>query len=516
MRRIVRLPTALCLLALVGCKVTPENIDYWTGTVKGPGKIVAVLTHDKYEDELRVHAGLALVRMDPRQEINGVTELEEALNRLDEGTQARIVDGMAPELIRMMSGADVPQGEDERRVSPLQERAKDAAFLVIDSASEGEVQRELLEAIINWYAQDFDARNLEGMFSAEVVVRQFGAPAAGQLVNALNAHLNQLSLVKIAELVADLGTAEAKAEAARRLVEIEREMEGAAFAQWLRGRLEAQYPDAEPERVNRGVEINRESHLTDGLLPAMKSLNDQRLVQDRLLELARRPETEEPILSRRVAALQAMEGSVRPEQVDALLTLALDDDTPPRVSDYAFDRVADSRDARIVTRLWPTFGDTDDWRMRWRVGSLILTLGGSDVVQPFFERMDDETYAHEELYGYAERLAQMRPPPTALMNARLGSDKWHDRVVALYFWSRQAERADIPRLEALTGDDARTAGPEGPNGSWAAQELPSVGKVAEQVVAQVRQRLEREAAEASEGGAADAGGDGESSEAASG
>lgn len=56
----------LLCIAMSGCKVTTEDIDYWMGTQKGPGKIVAVLLADKYEDELRVHAALALVRMEPR------------------------------------------------------------------------------------------------------------------------------------------------------------------------------------------------------------------------------------------------------------------------------------------------------------------------------------------------------------------------------------------------------------------------------------------------------------------
>ena len=72
--------TALLCLGLGGCKVTSEDIDYWTGTMKGPGKIVAVLMADKYEDELRVYAGTALVRMEPREDVDGVSELQAAVS----------------------------------------------------------------------------------------------------------------------------------------------------------------------------------------------------------------------------------------------------------------------------------------------------------------------------------------------------------------------------------------------------------------------------------------------------
>ena len=32
-----------CLVLASGCKVTEGDIDVWMGTIKGPGKIVAVL-----------------------------------------------------------------------------------------------------------------------------------------------------------------------------------------------------------------------------------------------------------------------------------------------------------------------------------------------------------------------------------------------------------------------------------------------------------------------------------------
>ena len=52
------------LMLVGGCKVTSEDIEYWKGTVKGPGKIVAVMLADKYPMELRTQAALALVDME--------------------------------------------------------------------------------------------------------------------------------------------------------------------------------------------------------------------------------------------------------------------------------------------------------------------------------------------------------------------------------------------------------------------------------------------------------------------
>ncbi|HJL18728.1 MAG TPA: hypothetical protein RMH99_23905 [Sandaracinaceae bacterium LLY-WYZ-13_1] len=493
---------ALSSLAMSGCKVTQEDIDYWTGTRKGPGKIVAVLLADKYETDLRVYAGVALVRMQPRpgstetEPVDGVQELQAALERIQDAEErTRIVDGMAPHLIEMMRGEDAPAAGDGDQVQPRQMRAKDAAFSIIPYASD-EQRQALTDAVVDWFVVDFNGRNLAGNYSAEQVVRELGAPAASRLVNALNAQLPQQALVKLAELIATLGNDETKQRAAERLVEIEEEMEGEEFFGWLQERLreqlrERQGEDAEIDenRVRAAAMLNRENFINLGALPAMKHLNEEEAVQDRLLEMAQRTEAENvtprQMEARRTKALQALEGGVREDMVEPLLNLALNDDNPLGVRDYAFDRVADSRSTAALTRLWPAFSDAEDsdWRIRWRVGSLILTLGGSDVVQRFFNSLDDGEYAHEELYGYGERLSNMRPPPTDFVNAQLSSDDWYDRAIALFFWEKRATADDVSRITALSEDDAETQGPH-----WE-EEQATIGGVAEAVARAVRERL---------------------------
>jgi len=495
---------ALTSLGLAGCKVTQEDIDYWTGTRKGPGKIVAVLLADKYEDDLRVYAGLALVRMEPRpatpenDPVDGVSELQAALRRIsDAEARTRIVNQMSGGLIEMMRGEDAPQaaGDESDTAPPRQVRAKDAAFLVLPYAS-GEARQALTEAVVDWFVVDFNGRNLAGNYSAEQVVRQLGAPAAARLVNALNARLPQQALVKLAELISTLGDDETKDSAAERLVEIEEEMEGEEFFEWLQSRLREQLQarqdsDAEIDenRVRAAAMLNRENFVTLGALPAMKHLNEQRVIQDRLLAMARRTEQEgvtaEQMTERRKKALQAMEGGVREDQVEPLLDIALNAEEPIQVRDYAFDRIADSRNTAALARLWPVFegAEDGDWRIRWRVGSLILTLGGSDVVQRFFNSLDEGSYAREELYGYGERLSQVRPPPTDFINAQLRSEDWYDRAIALYFWEKRAEAGDVSRITALEGDGAGTQGEH-----WEDQD--TIGKVAEAVARTVRERLD--------------------------
>jgi hypothetical protein len=474
-----------------GCAVTHEDIDTWMGTVRGPGKIVAVLMAPKYSDELRVHAGLALVRME-RQDVEGITELQTALRRLDEETQHRIVDGMTPGLLAMMAGEGQPAAATEDGPPPpLQVRAKDAAFLVLQYASPPR-QLELTDGVVGWFVVDFNGRSLAGSFSAEQVVRQLGAPAATRLVDAMSARIPQGALMKIAELVASLGDAPTKARAAERLVAIEREIESPEFEAWLTQRVNTQLAASgggtvDPARVAAAVALNREAFITQGAVPAMHHLATEPTISNRLLEMAQTASTTPAAEDRRVVALQAMEGHVRPDQVQALLQLAITPTTPTRVRDYAFDRIADARSREAIPALWPmaTSADNAQWRQRWRVGSLILTLGGPEIVPEWFNRLPavpGVEYAREELHGYAERLAAMHPEPRAIVTQQLGSTDWFDRAIALYFYERNGTEADLPRVQALAGDATPTAGEH-----W--EEYDTIGKIAQDVVNAIRERM---------------------------
>lgn len=497
------LTSALLCFALAGCKVTQEDIDEWTGTQKGPGKIVAVLLADKYEDDLRSYAGLALVRMEPRaatsnhDPIDGVVELQAAVRQLEPETRTRLVASIASGLMEMMQGGTTAPADDGQVAPPLQIRAKDAAFLLLPYAGD-DTRQTLTEAIVDWFVVDFNARNLAGNYTAEQVVRQLGAPAASRLVDAMNARTPQQALVKLAELIGALGDSDTKTRAAARLVAIEQEMESdEEFYGWLQERLRAQLRASQPDgeidenRVNAAAALNRENYILLGALPAMRHLNDARVVQDRLLAVAMEEGTSEPMLQRRKTALLALEGAARQDQATALLDLALINDPPPRqnqafdqLRDAAFDRLTDTRSTAVLPRLWTAYDAATDWVFRYRIGTVILSLGGAAVVQQFFQHLQAEAYAQEELYNYGQRLAALSPPPTDFINAQLQSEQWFDRVIALYFWERRAQEGDVARITALEGDEAATQGDH-----W--EDQNTVGKVAEAVAGAVRERLRR-------------------------
>jgi hypothetical protein len=470
-----------------GCKVGQDDVDNWKGTVKGPGKMVAVMMADKYDLELRSYAALALVDME-RHDVDGVAELLNALQQVDGNTREQLIQQITPGLVELMNapsqggaGGDAVQpGPPARQI-----RAKDAAFALIPHAGD-DSSKALTDAVVRWYTADFNGRSLSGNYSAEQVVRALGSPAASKLVDALDAQLPQQALVKLAELIGQLGDPATKQRAAEKLVAIESEMYAAPFVDWLKAQIVAQLGDAaakDSERVEKAALLNRDKFVDEGAIPAMKHLADQPAVAARLLAIA---SNKEPALTdRRTRALQALEGKVREEHLGPLLAPALDPSAPAPVQDYAFERVADIRSPKAIEPMWPLVQDGQNQRLRWRAGELVLAIGGNSVLSEFFAKLpsqDGVKYEPEELEGYALRMGQMSPLPTAVAFAQLESPDWWDRVIALHFFERKGTQAEIPAVNRLLGDTSSVNGK-----NWAPG--TTVGKVAKQALDGLRERL---------------------------
>ena len=499
-RRILScLALVIGLSTLVGCKVTGEDIEYWKRTKKGPGKIVAVILADRYPIELRTKAGQALVEMD-HPDVDGVAQLQQTLQTLeaqDEEAVEQIVAGMVPGLLSMMQGAD-EEHDESLGPPPRQTRAKDAAYLLIPHASQA-ARQQLTDAVVGWYAADFANRSLAGNYSSEQVVRSLGSPAARQLVEGMNAHMPQQALVKISELVAQIGDEETKQSAGERLVAIEREMESPEFVEWMKGEIRSQM-EGEPTdaRVTNIAVVNREKFLNEGALPAMKHLASVDAVRTRLLQVASAAPAEslpdgakEALNMRRQRALMALEGNVEEAHLDQVLALALDENNPIAVRDYAFDRVGDIRSRAAIPQLWPLVesaeNETMKKRLRWRAAELVLAIGGPEIIPEFLTRLPAEAgveYEPEELEGYSTRMSQMTPPPVQLVERQLSAPEWFKRVMALRFVERRGTAADVDKIERLARDRAKTVG-EG----WERLELETVGAVANAAVESLRERL---------------------------
>jgi hypothetical protein len=467
-------------LALGACKVGSDDIEYWKGTVKGPGKIIAVMLADKYPMELRTQAALALVDME-RTDRDSSAELQQALTRLDEQERAELIKGMVPGLESMMKQ---PDPNAPGTLSPRQVRAKDAAFLLVTSAP-ADVKTKLTDDVIAWYMEDFNGRSLAGNYSAEQVVRALGPAAGKELQKGLKARMPTGALVKMSQLIGQVADPQSKAEAGAKLVAIADEMEGEKFLAYVRQSVKDQAERTkvklDVKALDRAAETNRENFINDGAIPAMKWLADAPVVKKRLLQIASTPTPNDKDGNRRVRALQALEGKVDSNDLTPLLTLALDKNNPTAVRDYAFDRVGDVRSPDALPRLVDLFHEEP--RLRWRGGELYLAIGGAGVVNDFFSRLPaNGDYPSEELEGYATRLGQMTPSPTEAVRGQLSSPNWYARVIALKFYERKGNTEDLKRIEALSSDKANVKGPR-----WG--KTKTVGDVATEAAASAKQRL---------------------------
>jgi len=501
----------LCIAAallLAGCKVDSDDVQHWKDTVKGPTRLVAVIGSDRYSPELRTEAALAVVEMD-RSDVDALALLKKALDDLrtdDPSASQQIVSGMVPRLETILAN-ETPStnGPD-----PVQVRAKDAAYMVVDYAPLDQ-KEQLIRSVVHWYSDDFEGRSLAGDYSAEQVTRALGAEAADQLVDALDEKMTPAAMIKISEIIGDSGDTDTKAKAGARLVEIERDMEKSSFVGWLaeqiRSSLEASGEPVDDARINQLALYNRENYINTGALPAMRHLGDQEVVSTRLLQIAdTKPGADDPkawvdrLDARRATALKALDGHVTRVHLNRLLSIALDPANPIEVRDYAFDRVDDIQSRSAIPRLWPlvelpgctssgcTSSNKLDKRLRWRAGELVLSLGGAMMIPQFSQRLPAASgieYEPEELEGYATRMSQMTPPPTSTVIELLDSQQWWNRVVALRYLERRGGENDIPAMKRLMSDEAKVAGR-----GWSELNPPAetVGQVADAAIQALRSR----------------------------
>jgi hypothetical protein len=474
------LALALCL-GLAGCKVAAEDIEYWKGTVKGPGKITAVMLAGKYPIELRTQAALALIDME-RTDRDGTAELQQALGRLEEEERNQLIEGMVPGLEELMKKSDKADGS----ATPRQIRAKDAAFLLITHAPP-QVKSKLTLDVVDWYMEDFNGRSLAGNYSAEQVIRALGSPAAKVLVKGLKAQMPQQALVKMAQLIGQLYDPATKKEAGARIVAIEREMEGKEFLAWVKQNVVTQATRSGMKltaaQLDNATNMNRDDFINNGALPAMKWLADDPGVKARLLELAAIKGKNEAGEMRRVAALAALEGKVSSSDLTTVMGLALDSQNPASVRDAAFDRVGDIKSPMALPQLWPLVSSNDNARQRWRAGEMVLAIGGPAVVSEFFNKLPSSgEYSQEELEGYATRMGQMTPLPSAVVREQLSGSGWYNRVIAIRFFERKGGAGDVAKLKELSQDKTATKGPR-----WG--KTKTVGDVAEEAALAAKQRL---------------------------
>jgi hypothetical protein len=170
---------SVAVAGLTGCeKTNHDNIDKWTHTTKGPGKLRSALKDSSIDADLSAHAAANLIRT------SAETEVFDALRDMSPPRRDEVIDKLVPRLW------DTARLEGEMVTpSPAQTTSKDALFELRDQANP-DTKAKIDEYLTDWYTGGYyEARANQGKFIGCKVLRSLGAKAGAKLMAAANAIL---------------------------------------------------------------------------------------------------------------------------------------------------------------------------------------------------------------------------------------------------------------------------------------------------------------------------------------
>ena len=471
------LGAAVALGALAsGCRVAETDVKRWESTQRGPYKLVAVVTHDKYSWELRTDAAMSLIRMPPRsgarqgiaflvdkyKDEEGETR-EGALNQLPEDARRQIVDRMAPLLIKELEPGPPPRTPEGRLPADPTIPFKDATFAMLTHepplVSNEKTRADLRAALTKWASTGFEDRIENGsqQFGLEQMMRFLGPESVRTLPGIINE--NAARLDRVANLINDVGDEATKLKASEALVALAQKYNS---KEWLEAQTKIVKESnarnnvkADDTQVAGQVDKIQERNLTEAVFPAMKKVGGRPAI-DYLFSYSADGKNS---ADRRKLALAALEGRVdknNPADLERIFAIAKNEDNPDPVRDVAFQRMGEFPKEQIVPKLYSLF-EPKKWKTRWVAGETVLkTFQSTAQVRDFLSRLP-KTPATKmgmtEPLSYAGKIRQMEgdPKPRDILLPYLTSKEFGARMTALgYFW--EGKKADRPVVTPFEND----------------------------------------------------------------
>lgn len=463
---------------LLGCRVDEKDVERWGTTQQGPTKLVAVVTHDKYEVELRQRAALELIQMRPRGGRRiGIPGLADALGSLGSEERRQIIDGLLPLLLDQLQKMPEPLPEGGGLIDSSIPY-KDAAFALLTDkerliADEGQRQT-LTRALINWSVAAFDHRLAAPgqMFSIEQMMREIGPEAAEPLPELIQGEESQYD--RIASLAGEIGDDATKAKVASKLVDLAKYVASAKWVEKTKPEVEkanlASKLEATPAQLNAQVTQFQDESLTR-VFGALKKVGTRPAIDYCLAFAADKTQSE----NRRLAAVAALEGRLdrnHPSDVEKILALATADDTPDLIRDLAFLRVGEMPREHVVDKLYGLF-ETTRWRLRAISAQTILKMSNPEQIPEFMAKLPSGASAgfavSEPLY-YGQTLAAMQPKGDKTVRDALlpfiDSGSTAARLTALGYFYAAGTEADLPLLSKLADDRTPTPRVDDEDARW--------------------------------------------------
>jgi hypothetical protein len=488
----------------VGCRTTESDVHRWGETQNGPKRLEAVITHDKYSDQLRTEAALTLIRMRPRNGkrigIEGGDDQEQrgllaVLATMDKDSRGRLIGNLTPHL---ESGMKKPPADRASRRPDESYPYKDAAYALLthDKGSlinNDDVRLRLQDAIADWAAVDFAGRMEEPaqIYSMDQVLRFLGSRGVKKLPDLMEPGVAKLD--RLSEFVAELGDSTTKLAASTKLVSVANYVNS---AKWL----------AERDPILR--KANQESKLKVGdkafkeqldayqdeelirLFSSMKKVGGKPVVSF-LLDFSTNAANSE---KRRSAAMAALEGNIDksdPKQIDALFALASAEATPDGVRDLVLRRLSELPKKLVISKLYALF-QNPNWKVRFGPADLALRMSEAPEVGEFMAKLGSvKNMSMTEPLTYGGTLNDVKggETPAALaakyvtpdhpVPARLTGMSWYFRfgtAADLDAMKRfQDDKAKVPEC-AKTAKDCEWKCEVSANGKSEAKEITTVGE----------------------------------------
>jgi hypothetical protein len=465
-------------LSASGCRVAESDVKRWETTQRGPYKLVAVVTHDKYLWELRTDAALSLIRMPPRGGVRqGIGFLVDkykdeegeqrdgALTQLSDEARRQVVDRMAPLLIKELEPPPPPHTADGRLPPDPTIPFKDATFAMLvhepPLISNDKTRQDLRAALTKWAATGFEDRIENGaqQFGLEQMMRYLGPESVKTLPAIINENTGRID--RIAALVNDVGDEATKLKASEALQVLAQKYNS---KEWLDGQTKLVIESntrnkvtATEAQVAAQLDKIQERRLTEEVFPAMKKVGGRPSV-DYLFSYAAESKYS---ADRRKLALAALEGRVdknSPTDLDRIFAIAKNEDTPDSVRDVAFTRMGEFPKEQIVPKLYTLF-EPKKWKTRWVAGETVLkTFSSTKQVPDFLARLP-RTPATKmgmtEPLSFGGRIRALEPQPgdpkpRDVITPYLTSKDLGPRLTALgFFWEgKKADRGAVSAFES--------------------------------------------------------------------
>ena len=359
-------------IAASGCRVSESDVKRWETTQRGPYKLVAVITHDKYPLELRTEAAMSLVRMPARGGVRqGIKFLIEkykdedgvdrdgALVQLSEETRRQIVDQMVPLLVEQLKPPPPARTPEGRLPPDLTVPYKDAGFAMLihepPLVSNEQTKASLKDALMHWAQTGFEDRVENGaqQYGLEQMMRTLGSASVKILPGLVNE--NTARLDRIASLIKDIGDEPTKLELSKALVVL---ADKYSSKEWLEAQTKVvkehnakNNVKADDTQVAAQVDKIQERRLTEEVFPAMKKIAGRSSVEWLIKYSGDAGKPAE----RRKLALAALEGNLdknNKDDLERIFAIAKNNDSPDVVRDGAFRRMGEFPREWFVPKLY--------------------------------------------------------------------------------------------------------------------------------------------------------------------